>query len=82
MSDDVLQKVRGEVATLLGQGTAELDAQGLMSLIRSGIADENTARDQAHGARSTLVLNGLLAAELTMTTEVFGLPRPAIAEAY
>jgi hypothetical protein len=82
MTDIVLQKVRGEVESLLGQGTTELDAQGLMSLIQTGIAGENSARDQSKGARSTLVLNGLLAAELTMTTEVFGLPRPVISADY
>ena len=81
MSEHILQKVRADVESLLGQPTAALDAKHLFSMVQSAIASENAARDEAHGARSTFVLNGLLAAELTLWTQVFGMPRRPIAAA-
>lgn len=76
--EQVLRKVQAEAEALLGQATSELDAKALFALVRSGIESETAARDQAHGARSTFVLNGLLAIEQQMWTQVFGMPRQAI----
>ena len=78
MSEHILRKVRADVEALLAQPTADLDAKHLFSMIQGAIASENAARDQAHGARSTFGLNGLLAAELAMWTQVFGMPRRPI----
>lgn len=76
--EQVLRKAQVEAEALLGQATSELDAKALFALVRNGIQSEYAARDEAHGARSTFVLNGLLAIEQQMWTQVFGMPRQAI----
>ena len=78
MREEVLRHVRSSVNVLLGTPTEEMDAQTLYSAIQDGIRAENEARAQSTGARSTLVLNGLLAAELEVWTKVLGQPRKVI----
>lgn len=78
MREQALSAVRTEAQRLLGSDTTAMEPQALYRAIKDGIQAETEARSQARGARSTLVLNGLLALELQMWTQVFGQPRPAV----
>lgn len=74
MGEQVLQQIRADVAKLLSKSTEDLDGKALYSLIQGPIDSERQARSQAHGGGSTLLLNGLLAAEASLRAKVFGLP--------
>lgn len=77
MREHVLQQVRADVAILTAQPTEALDADQLLTMIQQGIAHEHEQRTQAAGGASTLMLNGLLNAEMNLRTGVFGEKRPA-----
>lgn len=77
MLEHVLQQVRADVATLTAQPTEALDADQLLTMIQQGIAHEHELRTQTAGGASTLTLNGLLNAEMSLRTGVFGEKRPA-----
>lgn len=74
MNQDLVDKIRTEVAALLTQPVEGLSPAALHAAIKAGIDSELAARKQAHGARSTLALNALLAAEQAMRLKVFLLP--------
>jgi len=78
MNEVLLQQVRTEVESLVGQSTADLEPKALYALIRERIENETAERAKAHGGHCTLTLNGLLVAESTMWTKVFGLPRQTV----
>lgn len=82
MREQLLQKIRSDVSTLLGKPTEALDPPTLYTLIQGSIDSERQARLEAKGCGSTLVLNGLLAAERDMRTKIFGIPEEPIKPAF
>jgi hypothetical protein len=78
MNQDLVEKIRADVAPLLSQAVDGLSATELQAAIKAAIEVERDKRKQASFGGSTLTLNALLAAELTMHTKVFLLPRAAI----
>jgi hypothetical protein len=78
MNQDLVEKIRTDVAALLAKPTEGLDARDLYAAIQAGIEAERDMRKKAHFGGSTLTLNALLAAELSMRTKVFLLPREPI----
>jgi len=74
MNEVLLQQVRSEVESLVGQSTTDMEPQALYSFICRRIEDESAERTKAHGGHCTLTLNGLLVAESTMRTKVFSVP--------
>lgn len=79
MKTELLDTVRQQASLWLGQPTEGLSPQDLYRKIKDGIDAELAVRRQTHGGGAILTLNSLLALELALRTQVFGVPARPLA---